>query len=49
MELKAALEEFEPGGLAGGCSEFGAEFFREVERHGVQLNSRGRQGGCEAV
>lgn len=31
VELKAALVEFEPGGLAGGCNEFGAEFFREVD------------------
>ena len=31
VELKAALVEFEPGGLGGGCNEFGAEFFREVE------------------
>jgi hypothetical protein len=43
VELKAAMVEFEPGGLAGGRNEFGAEFFREVDPGTVSSSHSRRQ------
>jgi len=43
VELRTALERAEPGGLTIGCSEFGAEFFRQTGGCGKQ-----RDEGCSA-
>ena len=49
-KLRAALGEAEPGGLTSGCSDFGAEFFRQVERCGcVQADKAGDADADEIV